>query len=130
MPRIVKKFSDLDLNFTPHPVSGDIIPLTNANAIKRSLRNILFTNTGERPFNPEFGTNLNKFLFEPVSVVTELNIKLLIKETIRIYEPRISIIDISVAASDDENGYNITISFIIDEISELVNYNFYLERLR
>jgi phage baseplate assembly protein W len=125
-----KKFSDLDLNLTPHPVSGDIIPLKDSDAIKRSLKNLLLTEKYERPFNPKLGANLNSLLFEPVSILSELNIKLLIQDIIRIYEPRITLLNINVISSVEENGYNITIYFVINDISETVTFDFFLERLR
>jgi phage baseplate assembly protein W len=130
MSNIIKKYSDLDLNFTPHPTSGDIIPLKDADAVKRSLKNLLFTNKHERLFNPNIGANLNSLLFEPISVLAELNIKLLIEDLIKLYEPRITTLNVEVKTSSDENGYDVTISFIINDISQTTSLNLFLERLR
>lgn len=130
MPKIAKKFSDLDLNLTPHPVSGDIIPLRDAEAVKRSLRNLLSTEKFERLFNPKLGSSLNSLLFENVSVLSALDIKLEIQDIVRIYEPRITLLNVEVATSIDEDGYFITLYFTVDEISEVVNFEFFLERLR
>lgn len=128
--KVTKKFSDLDLDFIPHPVSGDINPLTDAEAIKRSIRNLMFTGTYERLFQPNLGANLRKLLFEPISPMTQLSIQILITDIVRLYEPRITIIDLQVSVDADETGYNVSMSFFIDNTSEAVAVDLFLERLR
>jgi phage baseplate assembly protein W len=128
--KITKKFSDLDLDFTPHPISGDIIPLTDSSAIKRSIRNILFTGMNERLFNPEFGANLRQLLFDPINPGTKQTLILSITNSIKVFEPRATLIDLKVKVSPDENAYEVTIIISIDNISEVVAYDLFLERLR
>lgn len=140
--KIAKQFSDLDLDFIPHPISGDIIPLTNSAAVKRSIRNIMFTGLNERLFNPEFGANLRQLLFEPINPGTKQTIILAIQNSIKVFEPRATLIDLKVsvaetpemgnrqAPSPEENSINVTMTFSIDNISDIVTYDMFLERLR
>jgi phage baseplate assembly protein W len=60
-------FSDLDTQFTQNPISDDVVSIKNFESIKRSVRNIISTNKGERPLNPDFGSNVRALLFEPDS---------------------------------------------------------------
>lgn len=128
--KVTVEFSDLNLDFHPHPVSGDLIPLTNAEAIKRSVRNVMMTGLNERLFNPHFGGNLRQLLFEPINPATELQIKLAISNTIKYFEPRVSVRTLEVTVSPDEYCYNVQFVFSIDGLSQQVQYDMVLERLR
>jgi len=123
-------FSDLDLDFTPHPVSGDITILRDSNAVKRAVRNTLFTGLYERPFNPEFGGNLKQLLFEPASPLTANSIKTYIQDALKIYENRVSIVELRVELDQDLLGYNVTLLFAIDSISYIDTVQIFLERIR
>lgn len=127
---VSKTWSDLDLDFIPNPNTGDVGLKKNANAIVRSLRYILQTNHYERLFHPEFGGNISKLLFEPISFATTLRIKQVIKETINNWEPRVKVNEIIVEAKEEQNGYVIAIRFFI--VSEEVERKtiFFLERSR
>lgn len=128
--KVTKKFSDLDLDFMPHPISKDIVPLVDAAAVKRSVRNILFTGLNERAFNPNFGANLRQLLFEPITPGTKQTLKLLIENTLKVFEPRVTIVKLLISASPDENAYEVSLAFSIDTLSEIVEYDLFLERLR
>lgn len=128
--KITKKFSDLDLDFMPHPVSGDIVALTDSAAVKRSIRNIMFTGLNERLFNPEFGANLRQLLFEPINPGTKQTLTLAITNSLKVFEPRATLVDLKVKVAPDENAYEVTLIFSIDNISEIVTYDLFLERLR
>lgn len=128
--KITRKFSDLDLDFVPHPVSGDIVSLTDSAAVKRSIRNIMFTGLNERLFNPEFGANVKQLLFEPINPGTQQTLTLAITNSLKVFEPRATLVDLKVKVSPDENAYEVVITFSIDNISEIVTYDFFLERLR
>lgn len=130
MAGIFKKIADLDLDFIPHPVSKDIIPLKDAEAVKRSIRNLMFTSKYERLFQPNLGANLKRLLFEPITPATELGIKLTIRDIISAYEPRAKVINLTVKISDNEDGYDIALVFAVDQISEFIAVDFFLERLR
>src|SRR5210317_4693 len=67
--RASRLFKDISLSFTKHPVTGDIAKLSDVDAIKRSVRNLINTNHYERPFHPKIGSDIRDALFEPVSAV-------------------------------------------------------------
>ena len=71
----VSTFSDLDLRFRRHPNTSDIKPLTDIEAVKNALRNLLLTNSGDRPFHPEIGSGVTRLLFEPGDPYTAIAIK-------------------------------------------------------
>jgi len=123
-------FSDINMDFVPHPVNGDIIPLKNADAVKRAIRNLLYTEHFERPFAPNLGANLKQLLFEPINPMTKMSIELLIRDTIKLYERRASIIELKVTINEDENGYDVFMVIAIDNTSEVISVDFFLERLR
>lgn len=128
--KVTNVFSDIDLDFTPHPVSGDIAVLKDSAAVKRAVRNILFTGLYERPFNPEFGGNLKQLLFEPATPMTAISIKTYIQDALRIYEPRVSIVDLQVSLDQDLLGYNVYLLFAVDNISQVDTFQIFLERIR
>lgn len=128
--KVVKKFSDLDFNFIPHPVSGDINTLKDSEAVKRSIRNLMLTGTYERAFRPNLGGNLKQLLFEPISPLTQMSIQVLISDIIRIYEPRVAVLDLQVSVDPDETGYNVYLVFAVNDTSEISSVDIFLERLR
>lgn len=128
--QLSRQFADIDLDFIPHPMSGDIIPLYNADAVKRSIRNLLLTGLYERLYNPNLGGNLKQLLFEPVTPLTEDAIRTLVSDVIRVNEPRATLVGLRVAVTPDELGYDLTITFAVDNISQVVQVDLFLERLR
>ena len=130
MPGVVKKYSDIDLNFKPNPISGDITTLKDADAVKRSVKNLLLTNYYERPFKSNFGGNLVAQLFENFTHANTEILKQQILQTLEKSEIRISVLDLRVVANQDENRYDVSITFSIDAISEIVDVNLFLERVR
>ena len=123
-------YRDLDLNFTQHPVKHDLIPLTDADAIMASVRNLCSTNHYERPFHPEIGCNIRRLLFEPLSPFTASDIARFIHETITNFEPRVSIKRILSVPDPDRNGYMMTLEFFINVSAQLLSVQFLLERVR
>lgn len=128
--RVTNVFSDIDLDFIPHPISGDISPLQNSDSVKRAVRNLLLTGLYERPFSPDLGANLKQLLFEPVTPLSQLSIKNLVLDVIRIHEPRVSVVELQVSVSSDEQGYDLHLMFAIDNLSEVSTVEVFLERLR
>lgn len=108
-------YSDFLTNFNAHPNTGTLLKRTNVEAVKRSLRNLLSTDKGERLFLPDFGTNIKQYLFEPADSVTKENLKVSISEAIKIYEPRAYVDAVNVSLSNDEHTY------IIDIIFKVIN---------
>lgn len=104
-------YKDLPLDFTPHPVSGDIRPITDETAIKRSLKNLLLTNKGSKPFRPDYGSNISNFLFANLDNFTLNDIKRSIEETVNRYESRVRLINVKVDSGND--GLDITLDYII-----------------
>ena len=127
---IVRDFSDLDLNFTIHPVKKDINKNLGALAVINSIKNLILTNNYERPFQPEIGSNVRRLLFENLDTLTASTIETEINRTIENYEPRVSIIKTIVEADFDKNGFKVYMEFYIVNISAPVTINFFLERIR
>jgi len=123
-------FSDLSTNFEEHPDTHDLMRLKNDEAVKRSIKNLILTNKYERPFQPNVGSNLRKYLFEDISPTTSLNLQNEIKTTIENYEPRASNIDVTVSPYIDENAYVVNILFYLINSSTPVSLNTILYRVR
>jgi len=111
-------FSDIPLNFTPHPVTGDVSPLSEEKAVKGALINLLRSPVGERPFNPEYGTNLEKYLFEPADPITENEINQDIAYAIQKFEPRVTLVSIDTVMSEYGSA-DITITYYVNNVPEL-----------
>tara|TARA_B100000949_G_scaffold232972_1_gene248405 strand:+ start:87 stop:509 length:423 start_codon:yes stop_codon:yes gene_type:complete len=104
-------YSDVDLSFKVHPVTGDLLKTKNATVIKQSMRNVLQTREFERIGHPEIGSNLQTLLFDPMSPITETRLKISIESTMTALEPRAVIKDIQVSSEDDRNRYRVKIIF-------------------
>lgn len=104
-------YKDLSLDFTPHPVSGDVRPIVDDLAIKRSIINLITTSRGRKPFYPEYGCTINNFLFSNPDVFTKNNIKDSVYEALTSYESRIDVIEVLPTFSDD--GISLQIKYRI-----------------
>lgn len=111
--RISKGFKDISAVFEVNPLNDDLIVLKNTNAIARSIRNIIFTARGDKPFNPFFGSRVSELLFDPMDQITTLAIKTEIEETIKNFESRVDLKEVQVDPSYDDNEYNIVINYEI-----------------
>ncbi len=111
--RVSKGFKDLSMSFKVNPLNDDLILLKNESAIARSIRNIVFTSPGEKPFNPDFGSNLSKILFELVDDIVAIDIKDEIETSIRNYEPRVELEEVDVEPDFDNNEFNVRINYKI-----------------
>lgn len=128
-------YSDLDLDFIAHPTTKDVVKKTGADAIKRSVRNLILTNFYDRPFRSYIGSSAQKILFDNINPLTATFLKNAIIEVINNFEPRVQLVNddnngVIVQVNADNNGYNVTISFVIVNRSEPVVVSFFLERLR
>lgn len=123
-------YSDIPIAFKEHPVKKDIRPLKDIDAIKQSLKNLILTNQGERPFQPNIGGNITRYLFEPITPLVAYSLEKEILRTIARNEPRVSNTEVIVSADIDANAFNITIAFFIDISNEREEISFALERLR
>jgi len=128
--RNTRLFSDLDLNFAPHPVTGDVTLRLDEAAIKQSIKNLLLIRHYEKPFHSEIGSPLNELLFEPITEITGLMTKRAIIDQISNFEPRIEIIDVEVISSEDQNSLYVNIIFKIVNTERPLSLDFVLERTR
>tara|TARA_B100001250_G_scaffold165186_1_gene142174 strand:+ start:2603 stop:3004 length:402 start_codon:yes stop_codon:yes gene_type:complete len=113
LERVSQGFRDISASFKINPLNDDLVPLKNEQAIARSIRNIVFTIPGEKPFQPDFGSNISSLLFESIDEVTAVNIKDEIRESIEIYEPRVILRDVAVFPDYDNNNFEATIVYEI-----------------
>lgn len=123
-------YSDLDLDFTPHPTTGDVMKKVGNAAIGRSLRNLILTNFYDRPFRSYIGSNVQRLLFENANAITAALIKDAIEEVVKNYEPRVKLTGLDLNFDNDNNGYNVTLSYIIINRSEPAVITLFLERIR
>lgn len=128
--KTVRTFKDLDLNFTAHPVTGDVTRKYDEEAIKRSIRNLLMTNNYERPFHSDIGSQIRAMLFEPVSPMMAASMKRIITNTIETYEPRAVLNDVSVSISQDNNAAYVSVVFTIVNTFSPVKLDVIIERTR
>ena len=128
--RVNRQYKDLDLDFGLNSVTKDVNKLTDAEAVKRSVRNLINTNHYERFFRPELGSGLRGLLFEPMTEITTQFIKQKIIELLNFYEPRIRLTSVIVDNQMDENAYSVRISFNIIGTQTPVEVETFLERLR
>ena len=112
-----RAFKDINLSFKRHPVTNDLVVIKNEDAIKQSVKNIIFTILGEKPFLPLFGSKLNSALFELDTNFNETKISDEISSVLLNNEPRISNILVSVSNPNDSHELNVTIQYDITGIS-------------
>ena len=128
--RATRIYKDLDLDFGRNTVTNDVNKLTDVEAVKRSVRNLINTNHFERPFHPEIGGNIRALLFEPMTPLTALNLQRKIEEVLNNFEPRAKITQILADPDIDRNGYRLEIKFYIIGIQNPITVETFLERLR
>ena len=129
--RISKVFKDVSASFQINPLNYDLIALHNENAIARSIRNLVLTVPGERPFNPALGSEVYRLLFENFDLQTAFAIQTQIKNTINNFEPRIAVEKVDVAPDFEAHEFNVTITYKIVGIeAEIQQLQFALEPTR
>ena len=111
-------FKDISGSFESNPISGDLIALKNNNAIARSIRNLILTNRGERPFQPNLGSDVNSYLFMDVNNVNAAVIEESIASCINRYEPRVKLLEINVTAEEENNAYYVDLVYQVSGVDE------------
>ena len=111
--RISRGFKDLSASFQTNPLSNDLIALKNESAIARSVRNLVLTGQGERPFQPVLGTGVSRLLFENMDKLTASAIRSELRTTIENYEPRVEINEIIVEPDFERNAFDVTLQYFI-----------------
>jgi len=108
-----RAFKDINLSFKRHPVTNDVMTIRDEDAIKRSVKNIIFTILGEKPFDPEFGSSINNSLFDLNTNLSEIRVSDEIRHSLSNLEPRIENLDVSVRITPDSNELNCTVQYDI-----------------
>ena len=129
--RNVRQYSDLDLFFGKRTVGSDVNKVTDVQAVKRSLRNLINLNTFEKPFHPEISGGVRELLFENISPMVSAVLARKIEDVINNFEPRCRLVSVRAVPDYDRNIYNVTIEFyVVNAPTELVDLSVMLERLR
>jgi phage baseplate assembly protein W len=123
-------YKDFDIVFSSHPVTRKLNTLTNSDAIKRSLKNIILTDKLERPYNPEFGSDIRQRLFETHDGTVADDIASDIEFAVKNFEPRVKLLDVRVEERIEENGVMISIVFRAQNKTATETVNFFVERIR
>ena len=111
-----RAFKDINLSFKRHPVTNDVLTVSDEDAIKRSVKNIIFTILGEKPFVPQFGSVINESLFDLNTELSEIRITDEIRSSLLNYEPRIDNVVVNVTVAPDTNEMNCTVQYDITGI--------------
>ena len=130
MARNTRIFSDLDLNFTKHPVTKDITRRYDDDAIKQSVKNLLLTRNFERPFHSEIGSPIRQLLFDNPGPMFNVMLKRAVIDVINNFEPRVNIIDVRVDDYSDANEVYVTLEFTIVNTERPITLDLALERTR
>ena len=129
--RNVRQYSDLDLFFTKKTVGSDVNKVTDIQAVKRSLRNLINLNEFEKPFHPEIACGIRDMLFENMSPIVAAVLARKIEDVIQNFEPRCRLVSVRALPDFDRNIYNVTIEFyVVNAPTELVDLSVMLERIR
>ncbi len=113
LERVSQGFKDISMSFKFNPLNGDLIALKNANAISRSIRNIVFTTPGEKFFNEDFGSDVSRSLFENIDDLTASNIRDQIRRSIINFEERVDLREVVVLPNFDGNAFDVIIRYDI-----------------
>ena len=106
-------FKDININFKKHPVTGDLVVSKDASAIKQAIVNLLLTNKGERPFKPDYGSDIRSYLFEPLDYATAGQVSASIEGTLAEFEPRIDVLSIETYPKFNDNGFGVELEYAI-----------------
>ena len=123
-----KDYVDFDMDFTVHPSHGDLSTVKKSTAISRSIRNLLSTKVNERLFQPNIDNGIEVLLFENFNSLTSSRLEEAITYAIDKYEPRAEVVNVTVHANEDENAYEINITYMPDNDVQEANLEVYLER--
>ena len=129
--RNARQYSDLDLFFTKKTVGSDVNKVTDIQAVKRSLRNLINLNAFEKPFHPEISGGVRELLSENISPMVSAVLARKIEDVINNFEPRCRLVSVRAIPDYDRNIYNVAIEFyVVNAPTELVDLSVMLERIR
>ena len=130
MAQQTKIFSDLDLNFTMNPNTGDVSVRYDDNAIKASIKNLVLTQNYERPFHSNIGSPIKKLMFDLATPMLAITLKRVLIDLITNHEPRAYVNDVIVVVAPDYNSVSVSIYFTILNTTNTVQLDLVLERTR
>lgn len=128
--KTTRQYKDIDLSFNIHPVRKDVNKHVDEQAVINSIKNIILTNHYEKPFNPDFGSNIRAMLFENIDSITAISLEREISQTIENFEPRVSVSRVTAIPDFDNNGYSIKMEFYIINLTNPITIQFFLQRVR
>ena len=129
--RNVRQYADLDLFFGKKSSNSDVSEVTDIQAVKRSIRNLVLLNTYEKPFHPEISSGVRDMLFELMTPVSAAILARKIQDVIENFEPRVRLVGVRSIPDYDRNSYSVSIEFyVVNTPTELVDLTIFLERLR
>ena len=131
LERVSQGFKDISMSFQSNPLNKDLLAIKNENAIARSIKNIVFTEPGEKFFNPDFGSKLYSILFENIDDISAIKIKDQIEQSIKNFEPRVDNLQVNVEPRPDQNEFEVNVIFdIIGQDFPTQNFSFILQAAR
>lgn len=123
-------YSDFSNAFTKHPITKELITLKNEDSVRQSVKNLILTSVGERLFDPFFGSDINRTLFENFTPFMAEDLVKYINKSIRLYEPRVNQIQITPLDDRDRNGITINILFTLINKPDPIQLSIFLKRVR
>lgn len=123
-------FTDFLNDFDKHPLNNTLAKVTNENAVKQSIRNLILTNRGERLFQPTIGSDIYRSLFEPNDVITAENITFFVRSTISQNEPRALLLEVNVYPNPDRNAFTVNVVFSLINNNTPIQLSVILKRVR
>lgn len=130
LERTFKAYSDFNMNFITHPLTGDIPIKINAESIKQAILNLFFLEKYDVPFNMDAYSNIRKYLFDPLTNITASNIQVRIEWMIKKFEPRVKLINIGITVNKEEDGYDINIRYKIKNLNIEDSLIYFFQRIR
>jgi phage baseplate assembly protein W len=128
--QVTRKYKDLDLAFTMHPVKKDVNKHVDDLAVINSVKNLISTSNYERLFQPEIGSGVRSLLFEQMDSITAASLKRTIIQTLENFEPRVTVQEVSVSPDFDNNAFKVGMRFLIVNRTEPITIQFFLQRDR
>jgi phage baseplate assembly protein W len=125
----LRTYTDLDLTFAKKN-NGDVFKKTDAASVKQAVKNLLLTNFTEKPFNPYFGGDLNRFLFQLDTEFDEDDIEEAVAQAISAYEPRAILLRVNANIRPDNNSVDVTVVFKVTSTEQPVELTVTISRLR
>jgi phage baseplate assembly protein W len=125
-----KIYKDIDISFAKNPNTLDISKKIDVAAVKQALRLLINTQYYEKPFNPEFGSNIRALLFQPFGIETASRLQRELKQTIENFEPRAKIQSVLIDPNLDTQEYNVELEFYVVGIQGVQTLDTVLTRLR